>query len=425
MLSFNDLGNKYILIMIGIYFLTFYTVFQIKNKKKGLAYFLFLYYLVSSIFSLILYNTSESIYVTIDNIQLAPIIYVTTLILISASPILFLKDYNGYIIDTRGNNLVIRYISFFIGIISIPIIISSIISLSSFNISSFADAYTENSNDNNHTIISVFINTLMKLLFIINPILFILLSNSKKYKYELISCIFGILAISLIFIQSGGRGALVNFFVLFFFCYFMTKKNIPKYTLNKLNKIITYSSISVFIIIFFITISRFYYNEKNRDNIALVSWISLYLGEGPLRFSQYMWDSNIRTNGDNSFSFIKNATGYKTFKENKDRREYWETKQYIPNFIFYTYVGDIYSDLGKKNTFIYISLIALIFIYYIKSIKNTYISIFHFVILEILFQRVFLSFMNFCNKTYISQYIIFVTIVILIFLWFNKKFRLI
>lgn len=151
--------------------------------------------------------------------------------------------------------------------------------------------------------------------------------------------------------------------------------------------------------------------------------VSLYLGQGPLEFSRNMYPSTVRTEGDNSFSLVKTALGMKTFKDNDDRREYWEDKQTIPNFIFYTVIGDVYSDLDFGYTILFCVLISLVFCVFFYKTRFKPMSIQMVVIISLYFEWVTMGFMNNCYKTYYSQFYILITLLINILLSFIQNNR--
>ena len=136
-----------------------------------------------------------------------------------------------------------------------------------------------------------------------------------------------------------------------------------------------------------------------------------------------MYPSTVRTEGDNSFSLVKTALGMKTFKDNDDRREYWEDKQTIPNFIFYTVIGDVYSDLDFGYTILFCVLISLVFCVFFYKTRFKPMSIQMVVIISLYFEWVTMGFMNNCYKTYYSQFYILITLLINILLSFIQNNR--
>ena len=136
-----------------------------------------------------------------------------------------------------------------------------------------------------------------------------------------------------------------------------------------------------------------------------------------------MYPSTVRTEGDNSFSLVKTALGMKTFKDNDDRREYWEDKQTIPNFIFYTVIGDVYSDLDFGYTILFCVLISLVFCVFFYKTRFKQMSIQMVVIISLYFEWVTMGFMNNCYKTYYSQFYILITLLINILLSFIQNNR--
>ena len=193
---------------------------------------------------------------------------------------------------------------------------------------------------------------------------------------------------------------------------------------KKIRRIGIIVGICVVIGLTIITFARSNFNAtsaSSQDKVNLVTWVSLYLGQGPLEFSRQMYPSTIRTEGDNSFSLVKSLIGLKTFKDNDERRAYWENKQTIQNFIFYTVIGDIYSDLGFNYTIVFCILISALLGFYFFKRKHKPITIPMVVIISIYFEWISMGFMANCYKTYYQQFFIMCTLVICAFLSYTQK----
>lgn len=228
----------------------------------------------------------------------------------------------------------------------------------------------------------------------------------------LAAIIFCIISTTLHSLVGGGRGTLVNYCNYIIFFYFIYKNQLKSSIKKILNRTIIIVSFILIISLSIITWSRYStFETKNNVKDGLVTWVSLYIGEGPLAFSGQMWDSKVRTKGDNSFSFAKSLLGLKTFKSNAERREYWERLQDIPNTIFYTIVGDIYSDLDKTYTVIFFTTLTLLVIHFIKKRKRKGWRVQDLVLLQIYYELVTMGIMNFCFKNYNPQFLICLTIV--------------
>lgn len=152
------------------------------------------------------------------------------------------------------------------------------------------------------------------------------------------------------------------------------------------------------------------------------TWISLYLGEGSLRFSQYVWNLNTTSAGDTCFSFIKDLLGLETFTDNTSRRDFYEVRLGIPTSIFYTMIGDFYQDLGFVGTIILVIIIYIILNKMLQRIVNkhsfTFVSLFFISIFTLIFLH---GFMYYIFKQYSLQMNLFLSFILIYFLGKSEK----
>ena len=169
----------------------------------------------------------------------------------------------------------------------------------------------------------------------------------------------------------------------------------------------------------YITISRFSDMNTQTD---IWTWISLYLGEGSLRFSQYVWNLNTTSAGDTCFSFIKDLLGLETFTDNTSRRDFYEVRLGIPTSIFYTMIGDFYQDLGFVGTIILVIIIYIILNKMLQRIVNkhsfTFVSLFFISIFTLIFLH---GFMYYIFKQYPLQMNLFLSFILIYFLGKSEK----
>lgn len=344
------------------------------------------------------------------NIEFLPLLFLLVNILILCYPFKILDKSPIKKIESRGLDIIFKRIAIFLGIVSIVPFITDLMQLSSFNITSFANSY-ENTEQNKDLI--YYFNQLKYYLYFWQiPLFFYIISAPKRNKMALAAIIFCIISTTLHSLVGGGRGTLVNYCNYIIFFYFIYKNQLKSSIKKILNRTIIIVSFILIISLSIITWSRYStFETKNNVKDGLVTWVSLYIGEGPLAFSGQMWDSKVRTKGDNSFSFAKSLLGLKTFKSNAERREYWERLQDIPNTIFYTIVGDIYSDLDKTYTVIFFTTLTLLVIHFIKKRQRKGWRVQDLVLLQIYYELVTMGIMNFCFKNYNPQFLICLTIV--------------
>jgi oligosaccharide repeat unit polymerase len=244
------------------------------------------------------------------------------------------------------------------------------------------------------------------------PILFFLyLLNYKKYKVYAFIVLLAFFSDILLGYACAERVRIVRQLMYFVIIYILF---IPSLC-GKIKKIVNVSMLmlSIIVVLFltYITVSRYELRENAvADNIF--TWISLYTGEGPLRFAQYLPNLDANTNGDTCFSFFKDLLGLDTFDNLDERRFYYQNKLGIPTYIFYTFIGDWYIDLG-----IFGALIFSIILYwgqmslYKKITIRKYITLTDLFVLSSLSLIFMFGFMYYAFKTYNTSLDLFCAIV--------------
>ena len=107
-----------------------------------------------------------------------------------------------------------------------------------------------------------------------------------------------------------------------------------------------------------ITLSRFD-NDKSM-NIDVMTWVTLYSGEGPLRFNLQAWDMKCHTQGDNTFTLVKDMLGMNPPIELEDRERFWGGRHGLMYGVYYTFIGDVFFDFGVFGTLLFVLLFCVI-----------------------------------------------------------------
>lgn len=419
-----DAGALRILVCI-IIFLGLWYITRFLRKTSCVFNVVMLYTLVGFISALIFYSLSQNswYYFNEADINYQPLIYLIILFFVLTLPfglvnIRKIKDF-----DDTGILPYLNVIATVIFILSIFPFINGLISLSSINYSKIVAAY-EGDAGGSSSFVYYSNHARYYLKFFISPLFFYYLYKGHSYKKYFRYMAFALFTTMLTAFTGGGRGTLVNELNYLIICYLLFYNLIDSQTKNKIRRIGFIIFISTIVGLTAITFARTGFKgagASNQEKVGLATVISLYLGQGPLEFSRQMYPSTVRTEGDNSFSLVKVALGKKTFKDNNERREYWENKQTIQNFIFYTLVGDIYSDLGFIYTILFCILISVVLGVYFYRKRGKPLTIQMVVITSIYFEWITMGFMNNCYKTYYQQFYIFVTFIILLLLSALRK----
>lgn len=408
--------GTYNLLITILLIILFWSVVRFYSRPSIVFKVIMVYILIGFACAILFYSLSQYKWYAFEakDIKMEPLLYLSILFCIMALPFNFLKIQDIKYIDDFGIEKVLKYFSICLFILSILPFIESFIRLFSINSQSLVAAYE--GGEKNSSLFVYYSNQARNYLtFFIVPLFFYFLYKGAACKIYFYYISFALFTSVLLAFTGGGRGTMVNQLNYLVFCYIVFSKFIHPRIKTKIKKMSFIGVGVVITLLLIITLARadFSKNKSNAASLDLITWISLYLGQGPLEFSRQMYPSTVRTEGDNSFPLIKTTLGLKTFKENNERREYWERKQAILNYIFYTVIGDIYSDLGYDDTILFIVFLSIVMSIYIHKCSTEKISMQSIIIISLYFEWVSMGFMNNCFKTYYYQFHIFVTCVIL------------
>lgn len=416
MLDFIRFDSGALTIIISILLLlSFWFIIRLFKKDTILFNVVYSYIIIGFVSAFFFYSLSNNEWYSFDkeDIDIFSFLYLIAMFIILSMPFLFLKVELIKKIDDTGLEGLFKMIAIIIFILSILPFFNSIFSLTTISYDSIVNAY-ESDHSGGKTIFyySYQLRTLLK--YFISPLFFYFLYKGSKYKNYSNMLLFAIITTILTSLVGGGRGTMINELNYLVVCYYIFRGVLSPNIKRKMKKMCFIIVSLMIVCVMAITFARKGFNTSNaskQDKVELVSWIALYLGQGPLEFSRQMYPSTVRTEGDNSFSLAKTFLGMKTFKDNNERREYWSSKQDIPNFIFYTVVGDVYSDFGFLWTIIFISTLSILMILIFKNKDINMITINKVIIISIFFEWVSMGFMCNCYKTYYAQLYIFLTII--------------
>ena len=398
---------------------------QRNNTNNAVVKYLLFAWLLSSAFSIMFYVDDPTKH---PDITLIPYLYLQICFLISIYPIArFNEESLADITVARPKWLL--YLMVLLSVVSILPFIENLIHLlfaySKDNSDILFDMYIDKmSNDVDVQLVTwlsypgKLCNAVTLRFEYLTPLLlFYYLTQEKINKYLLTGLILALFNPVVHGFSVASRGAMVLLALNLIFLFILFRKQIPY---KRRKKILITGSILFFlglISLSVLTIVRFKGHEIQN---TMLSFVSLYIGEGSVNFSNLMWD-NLRehTQGDNSFSFFKQILGFDTFSNYLDRREYWgEGKVGIPVHIFYTYIGDWFSDLGVIGT---LSLVIFLSVLVRKITKvNDSISLLSLYGFMIFCNIILQGFTYFTMKTNISGVMFGMLVVFLISYDFNK-----
>lgn len=248
------------------------------------------------------------------------------------------------------------------------------------------------------------------------PLLFFVKLLDKNSPRVAFIPLLGLLSSLLVSYTCAARVGMVKSILYFIILLLLFKNSLSRSIFKKITMTLFACSLVIILLLSYITLSRF--GDSKMD---ILSWLSLYAGEGCMRFSEYAWNISDTTNGDTNFSLIKSIFGFDTFTDSIERRDYYNMRLHVPTHIFYTFIGDLYFDLGLVGTFIFVCLFSYTTHVLIKNILlKKSISILSVFVISYIALLIVLGFTYNISKTFESQ-VKFVVIIIILLLINNLK----
>lgn len=336
-------------------------------KGKYILRYVLLIWMISSIFSIIFYEASQEY----DRITILPYIFLLVCLSLSFLPFYFYNDRHSVIL-INNRSVFEKIILIFCLVSVLPFIENSfhLIKTYSFdNSDQLASLYADKmAGDFDKQKVVNWFSPIGRICNSINLkfqycslfLLFLYLgANSKINKFKFIAILMGCINPVLYTLSMSGRSAVVFTTLNAVLAFFIFKNYLPNHKIIRRIKFFALIIFLVFILLFSIMTFARYSTNEGAQTVSMLGWISLYAGEGTLNFNQYMWNTHTFTEGDNCFAFIKYFLGLDTFTDFLDRRAYWGPKMGISPIRFYTFIGDMYSDLGFFVLFIIIFIVVL------------------------------------------------------------------
>lgn len=219
-------------------------------------------------------------------------------------------------------------------------------------------------------------------------------------------------------VNKSSRGDIMVMLFLYFCCFLMMYSLFEKEFLKKIRKLALVLLIPSFVCFMAITIARYNYGSSNK---TLIGWLLLYSSEGPIKFSNEMWEGEHNTNGDVNLCFLKDMIGLKTYTTYLERDEYYLAKNGRRIEVFYTYIGDFVSDFGIWGGFI-VSIGLSLFSFILYN-RNKAMSFSNFIPLLILIHLYSIGFASNLYRSYTMQKCVFISLLIAIGLSINQAYR--
>lgn len=240
-----------------------------------------------------------------------------------------------------------------------------------FSEQALLEAYMGKMEGENLEILTGFSNNIMrycKYFKGVIPIFFIFSFTTfvRPNKYLQIGLFLSLMNLFVNYMNSSSRFALLTDFLLITFLYIL----LYKYFQPRIRRIANIAGISLASLlaigVIAITLQRFGENSGYTKSIDYT--LSLYAGESFLNFNGDMWNMQNYSDGQNCMAyFIDKFNG-----EKEPGRDY-EALEKITHRrmnVFYTFIGDYYTDLGRIGTVILVLILTTVFSKLLRAKKN-------------------------------------------------------
>lgn len=210
---------------------------------------------------------------------------------------------------------------------------------------------------------------------------------------------------------SAARVGIVRTIMYLVLVFFFYKNSLSEVVYRKILFYGTWAGGLFVLLLSAISIARF---SGLGGDVTMNEWLSLYLGEGIVRFSDNIWDLTKTSDGDTCFSWFKSILGMDTFTDYYERRDFYANYFGIPTNIFYTFVGDWYQDLGRYWTPV---LCIIVSFWEFKTLRNACdnkeIGLNNVLILGLISYFVMFGFMYYVFKVYDGQVTVVQSLIIM------------
>lgn len=339
-----------------LYFLLLFLYFYRNNKegKYKLVLVVIGVYLFSAIAGVVLYNSKNSYF---SNLTLLPALFYFALFYIAIIPLK--KCDVSQIARFEINDKFVRYLCIFLLLTSLLPFLESVLKIRSFFAMADVGEYMAEMHDDRQTgeqkqtvVLSTVSTQLLRFSLwfseLIPILLFYLIVKFKKFNIYAIGLLISQVLVLLNSMLTGGRSAFAYLIIYYIFIYYLFSSQFSVSARKRIQRIFFVIGGVAITFLLLITVWRFQSrNSGDSDSSqAIVEWMAVYAGEGMLNFNEYVWNVKTETEGDRTIPYFKSLVGLHTFEENFERREYWENKTGIPEFIFYTTIGNYVQDFG-------------------------------------------------------------------------------
>lgn len=359
--------NKSILFLNFLLYL-FVLFFYYKKKNKFDLGFVCLFMFMLSSLGSVIYYSFDMVPLYYPNIRVLPLLYLFSLAMLCFYPLLSINSTNIKYFDNEGYDNIFKIIAIIFSVCSIPVFCNLLINMGTLSFAeNVLNSMYESNEDNANAVFSPwarpFFSVIRRFYDLIALLLcyFLIKKNNKQFKFILSGLSLSMLSFFLYAFQSGSRGGLVMYIIVAI-GYFIILYGMFSDKVKKNIKIASLTIVSVLALgLSAISISRFTSGTTSTSDILISQWISQYLGEGMIRFTDVLWPIDEQLNGDKNFSYLKSIVGFDRIEDNERANLAYEGRIGVSTSVFYTFIGSFYLDFNVIGTIV-VSLFIFLFL---------------------------------------------------------------
>lgn len=342
-------------------------VYQKKKKNFDAGSVILFSYLLYSIISLLLYNSS---FYSFKHIVIFPFIYLYLMIMLMVYPVLkynstkinVIQKPSRVLLNTISIIIIVAAFGQFIAIVSdfsrnmVNLMINSSGGKELYD-NAMANSY--NSGSGNIKNLAAIISNAFKNFGILT--FFYYLTLDKRNNFILLGLFFSIIVNLLTNLSLGQRGPIIEILLSLIITFFALKKFIQP----RINKIIKITGISLIIAtsIPFVILTNSRFEDWKGGSLQSFYY---YVGQENLNFNNYGLDDGGIRYGDRTIPLFKRMLGFENVPNN-----FWDRRQKYPNLkindeVFIGFVGDFTLDFGP---FVPLLIFSIFTIFILKSTK--------------------------------------------------------
>lgn len=399
-----------------------WAIFLIRKRGICINTYPVILWAISSVASIYYFMSEYRYHTFINEITLIPFVYLFILVWISFRPLVNFDSQK--IRRITINNTFYKIVSWCVIALSLSVFLQNCLYFANNMLSgqAFLDAYTSKMEGEQIEIFTGFSNFLMrycKFFKGIIPIFFILSFTSfvKANMFLRIGLFLSLMNLFVNYMNTSSRFALLTDFFLLTFLYVLLYRYFhPK--IKRLANIIGVSMAGGLIIgVLVITFQRF--GDDSGYSKSLDYNLSLYLGESFLNFNGDMWNMQNYADGQNCMAYFIDKFNGKALPG----RDYLALERVVNRRmnVFYTFIGDYYTDLGRIGTVVAVLLLTSLFSKIVRAKRSMSIGI---IILFSTYVKVLLvGFTYWTYLNYSMEFVVNIVIALLFILTNNYDFN--